>query len=208
MQLLAVDLAAKYSAACLMDENYQVIDQFDSWQQTEEQFIYLLAGKWFQGPLVDDGHFVDGPPPPAVMAVEDLPHGLNYSRLVKTVLRLQGRIVQAMHEMPEGRTGDVVFLAPNAWRKHYDLKRGTGPDIVVPTAAGFGYTAPDVSARAQGVKGGKAIARKVATDYCAAYLIARFMVDMHKQHNTFDVVGTSRYGTEVIRKKDVNDQDS
>ncbi len=200
MSVLAVDLAAKYSAACLMDHDHTVTEQFDSWGRTEEEFIYLLAGKWL---FPDETESL-----PEVMIIEDLPHGLAYSRLVKTVLRLQGRIVQALHEMPMGHTADALFLAPIEWRKHYDLKRGTGPDIVVPTAAQSGYEPPaeriTAIAEATGKRGGgKAIARKVATDYCSAYLIARFAIDMHKQHGTYDVVGTSRYDTDVIRKKDV-----
>ncbi len=203
MSVLAVDLAAKYSAACLMDDSYQVHAEFDSWGRTEEQFLYRLAGPWL------DPRWHDVTPLPAVMAVEDLPHGLSYSTLVKTVLRLQGRICQVMHESYNGDTEDVLFLAPIEWRKHFELKRGTGPDIVVPTAAAFGYAAPPERiteiAEAKGKRGGgAAIARKVATDYCSAYLIARFMVDMKKQHDTYDVVGTSRYHTKVIRKKDVN----
>lgn len=200
MTILAVDLAAKYSAACLMGDNYQVIDQWDSWQKTEEMFIYSLVGYWC---------WFDEKPPgtPELMVIEDLPHGLAYSTLVKSVLRLQGRIVQAMHEMPHGRTEDVLFLAPAEWRKHYDLKRGTGPAIVVPTAAEFGYEPPDLSDRAKGVKGGKAVARKVATDYCSAYLIARWALETKGIYETYDVTGTSRYDTAAIKKKDFDAQD-
>lgn len=197
MTVLAVDLAAKFSAAILMDDDFTVLDQFDSWQKSEEAFIYLCAGQWF-APVTR----------PDAMVVEDLPHGLAYSRLVKTVLRLQGRIVQALHEMPEGNVDDIVFLAPQQWRSFYQLKNGTGPNIVVPTAAEFGYEPPDLTERAAAEKGGKARARKVATDYCAAYLIARWAVSTKKNIGTYDQVGTSRYTTTVIRKKDVNDEDS
>lgn len=253
MTVLAVDLAAKYSAACLMNENYQVIDQFDSWQVTEEQFIYNLVGPWlgaFREPAakdykvdvdLDNGpvtvtvtHLLTGQSVtrtgrsqlratsdamwnlrmqveqwPDAMVVEDLPHGLKYSTLIKTVCRLQGRIVQAMHEMPNGQTEDVLFVAPAEWRRHFTgLERGTGPEAVVPVAAEFGYVPPDLTDRIEGVKGGKAIARKVQTDYCSAYLIARWAIDAKKKYDTYDIVGTSRYDTGVIRKKDFSDQDS
>lgn len=200
MTVLAVDLAAKYSAACLMDDDYNVLKQFDSWQVTEEQFIYLCAADWLWCWGDEE--------PPEVMVVEDLPHGLRYSTLVKTVLRLQGRFVQAMHEMPHGQTEDILFAAPAEWRRTFPgLERGTGPEAVVPVAAGLGYTPPDLTARTVG-KGAKAIARKVQTDYCSAYLIARWAIDTKKTHGTFDVIGTSRYSTKVIRKKDFNDQDN
>ncbi len=173
-----------------MDRDYHIITQFDSWTVSEEQFIYRITGHW-----------LDGEGAPDVAVIEDLPHGLNYTRTVKRVLRLQGRIAQAMYEVPGGGIEDIVFLAPNAWRAHYDLKNGTGAAIVVPTAATLGYHPPDLTSRAKG-NGGRTVATKVATDYCAAFLIARFAVDMEKEHGTYDVVGTSRYHTDVVRKKE------
>ena len=190
MTVLAVDLAAKYSAACLMDDDYEVIEQFDSWQQTEDAFVCHLTAGWT---VVNT---------PDVMIVEDLPHGLRYTTLVKAVCRLQGRIVQSMQECTDGDWEEILFVAPATWRAHYpEAKRGTGPDIVVPIAAQFGYTAPDLLARAKG-SGGKTRADKVATDYCSAYLIARWAIDTKRQFGTYDVPGTSRYNTTVIRKKD------
>lgn len=194
MTVLAVDLAAKYSAACLMDENYTVLNQFDSWGVSEEQFIFLCTEPWF---------WAADALPPDVLVIEDLPHGLKYSTLVKTVCRLQGRFIQSMYDMPDGQTSDVLFVSPAEWRRTYDgMERGTGPNVVVPVAERFGYTPPDLTDRITGVKGAKAIARKVATDYCSAYLIARWAITAKKTHDTFDVVGTSRYDTPVIRKKD------
>ncbi len=192
MTVLAVDLAAKYSAACLMNDEHDVMHEFDSWGCTEESFIH---------------HLVDAYEDADWAVIEDLPHGLRYSTLVKTVCRLQGRIYHAFRQVNRYASEDVVFAAPNQWRHHFGLKRGTGADIVVPTAAEFGYTAPDLTARS-GVKGGKAIARKVATDYCAAYLIGRWAIDQVNEHKTYDLVGTSRYNTDVVRKKDVNVEDS
>ncbi len=252
MTVLAVDLAARYSAACWMADDYRVLSQFDSWQKTEAEFIDLCVAPWskdielraqelkvdvaFKGfeehpasrCTVTLTHLPTGKiatavnrnqlramnmaltelrdlvnPVPDVMVIEDLPHGLKYSSLIKAVCRLQGRIVQAMHEIPEGDPKDILFAAPIAWREHYDLKRGTGSTIVVPTAAQFGYHPPDMTQRAKG-NGGATLARKVETDYCAAYLIARWAIDMKKTTNTYDVVGTSRPHTTVIRKKDID----
>jgi hypothetical protein len=192
--VLAVDLAAKYSAACLMDEDYQVINEFDSWGRSESQFI---------AELVDC--FVWATPDPDVMVVEDLPHGLRYSTLIKTVCRLQGRIFDRM-QFTRQCGDDILFLAPAEWRRTFPgMERGTGPEAVTPVSAAFGYKPPDLSERAK-VKGGKAIARKVATDYCSGYLIARWAIDTKTKHGTYDVTGTSRYNTQVIRKKDFDAQ--
>ena len=193
MTVLAVDLAAKYSAACLMDEDFMVRAQFDSWDKSEEEFLARLTDTFTQ------------PHGPDLMAVEDLPHGLPYSTLVKTVCRLQGRVVHAMHMAFARR--NVLFVAPATWRAHYTgMERGTGPQAVFPVSERYGYTPPDLSIRAKD-NGGKSRATKVASDYCSAYLIARWAIDMKKQYGTYDVPGTSRYDTAVIRKKDFDDQD-
>lgn len=198
MTVLAVDLAARYSAACLMSDDFKVLHQVDSWGCTESVFVDEISRWWSY----------DRTPQPEVMVVEDLPHGLNYSTLIKTVCRLQGRIY---HHMQDNYTAgdDILFLAPAEWRKTFEgMGRGTGPKIVVEVAARYGYTPPaDLMTRAKG-NGGKTVADKVATDYCSAYLIARWAVNTKKVHGTYDIVGTSRYTTKVIKKKDVNGEDS
>jgi hypothetical protein len=190
--ILAVDLAAKYSAACLMNDDYKVISQFDSWVNDEDVFVHKLAVHRYN----------DGPSTPDVMIVEDLPHGLNYTKLVKKVLRLQGRIVHAMNMYHPGGAKLIVFAAPNAWRAHFQgMERGTGSAAVFPVSAGFGYVPPDFTERTKG-KGGNGLATKIASDYCSAYLIARWAIDMNTRYGTYDVPGTSRYDTDPILKKD------
>lgn len=180
MSILAVDLAAKYSAACHMDDSGAVLGQFDSWGRTESEFIELCASPWYLTAVVH----------PAVMVVEDLPHRLPFAALVKQVCRIQGRIVEHMDVL--GAADKVLFVPPAVWRRHYTgLERGTGPDAVVPVAAALGYTPPDLTGHAG--KGVKATARKVSTDYCAAYLIARWAIDTHAATGGFDAPGTSRY---------------
>ena len=197
--VLAVDLAAKYSAVCLMDEEYTVIREFDSWGITEEMFLYQVVGPWLYARSVAV---------PDVLVIEDLPHGLAYSTLVKTVCRIQGRIVQAMHESLLGAVEDVLFVAPRQWRSHYEgMQRGTGPEAVFAASEKYEYLPPaDLEQRAKG-NGGKTKARKVASDYCSAYLIARWAFDMKREYGTFDVPGTSRYDTREIRAKEFHVQD-
>lgn len=188
MTVLAVDLAAKFSAACLMDDNYHVVSQVDSWLTSESRFITNLV------------EYFDTFTSPEVMVIEDLPHGLSYSTLVKTVCRLQGRIYERLQNTFS--SGDeILFVAPATWRAHYDMKRGTGPNEVFPVVEKFGYQPPDLTARSKG-NGGLSKAKKVQSDYCSAYLIARWAIDTKNQYGTYDVPGTSRYNTRVILKKD------
>lgn len=197
MTVLAVDLAAKYSAACLMNDRYQVLDQFDSWANDQSTFIHKLAMPWFYKDL----------PVPDVMIVEDLPHGLTYTKLLKKVLRLQGRILQTMDFFTTNGAQQVRFAAPIAWRAHFDhMERGTGPEAVFPVSASFGYQPPPFAERTKG-QGGKTLAKKIESDYCSAYLIARWATDMKKQYGTYDVVGTARHDTDPILKKDFDAQE-
>lgn len=183
MSVVAVDLAAKYSAACLLDELGQPAKEWDSWQKSENDFIGMLAYMWY--------HAATYAEEPQVMVVEDLPHRLPFASLVKRVCRIQGRIIDRAQQ--SGWLGKVLFVPPAVWRKAYKgLERGTGPDAVVPVAEALGYSPPDLSARIQRA-GDKATAKKVATDYCAAFLIGQWARSQWIDHGTFDAPGTSRY---------------
>lgn len=190
MSLVAVDLAAKFSAACWMNDQRQVIAQWDSWQRTETTFIDYITSPWAAGQK----------PLPYALLVEDLPHRLNFIGPVKHVCRLQGRIVERMAELDHER--DVIFVPPSEWRKFYPAlhKRGSGPKEVVSVAATYGdYTPPDLTHRLRGDRGEKATARKVQTDYCAAYLIGFWGISCW-YGGTLDVPGTHRYGQPVVPK--------
>lgn len=192
MTLLAVDLAAKYSAACLMNSDGDVLDEWDSWQVTESQFVASLL------------HPFVVPPKPAVLIIEDLPHRVPFMSTTKRVCRLQGRIYERFDNLDKSEL--VLFVDPSTWRATYPkLKvRGSGPDMVVEVAADMGYTPPDFTERAKG-NGGKTLAKKVATDYCAAFLIAHWALRTHRKWDSYEVPGTSRYGQQQIKKHNPGD---
>lgn len=185
MSIIAVDLAAKYSAYVHVDAFGRLLEQGDS-TAGEDDFLQRLIAEYQFG-------FADQ------LIVEDLPHGVEYRGLVKRVCQIQGRIVQlwAQHNSLD----DVVFVAPNTWRGYFPelRKRGAGMDAVVPIAARLGYLPPGLDALA-GPRGGRALINKVQTDYCAAYLIARWANHTYLQHESYDVPGTSRYGRPTIKK--------
>lgn len=186
MSLLAVDLAAKFSAACLLVDG-EVAWQDDSWQKTEKQFIDEITD------LFDPYHDpVYAAPVPDVLVIEDLPARLPFMTNVKDVCRLQGRIIERMAVY--GQVDKILFVQPATWQESYaelGIKRGAGPDIVVPVAAQLGYTPPDLSARIG--KGEKATARKVSTDYCAAFLIGRWAYNTVNSTGAYDASRTTRY---------------
>ncbi len=180
MSIVAVDLAARFSAACAMSFGNRIGLQVDSWGRTETQFIDVITSPW----LTTE--------PPAALIIEDLPHGVKYMTNTKNVCRLQGRLVERMDYY--GALSAILFVPPILWRRAYKgLENGTGPDAVVPVAEDLGYTPPDLSHRILKA-GDRALARKVGTDYCAAYLIARWAIGHYQDFGTFDATGTSRYG--------------
>lgn len=181
--ITAVDLAARRSAAIRMDSNGFIGDQFDSSTCTEQQFVTHVCTRSDQDQLV----------------VEDLPHGVEYRALVKRVCQLQGRI--AHHAEQVGQLDKLLFVDPATWRRHYPTlrARGQGPHAVIATAREQGYQPPNLD-HLRGPRGGSALTDKVTSDYCAAYLIARWALDTYDTAGTYDVPGTARYGQPTRRK--------
>lgn len=181
MSIIAVDLAAKFSAAVTLNDDGTVADQWDSWQISQTAFIDEVVYGW-SGILAADK--------PDLLIVEDLPPRVPWMTTVKDVCRIQGRLIERMHR--HDALDRLLFVQPDQWRSHFaGLKRGTGPDAVVPVAASLGYEPPDLTDRIG--KGEKATARKVATDYCAAYLIGRWALDYHAEHGHLDAPRTTRF---------------
>ena len=183
--VVAVDLAAKYSAACRFEDGYvQPTWQADSWSATEHAFLTAITDFW-----LPPEYFTPGPD---VLVVEDLPHRLPFANLVKRVCRMQGRIAERMETVQQ--LDKLLYVAPAVWRKHFKgLERGTGPEAVIPVARDIGYFPPDLTPRIKKA-GDKAIAKKVTTDYAAAFLIGVWAQDMHHRYGTFDgIPGADRY---------------
>lgn len=200
-QLVAVDLAARYSAAMQINfsedpypPEWRVMRTWDSWKPTEIEFVHQICSPFMVPPLTKV---------PDVMLIEDLPHGLKFAALVKRVCRLQGRIVEVMEQA--GHRDKILFVPPALWQRRYKrLADEKWPDAVVPVAHRHGYTPPDLVE--EGMRAAeRTIAKKVMTDYCAAYLIGFWGLDQLETHGTFDVEGTQRYTDKVTppRKKKV-----
>lgn len=191
--ILAVDLAAKFSAAVTMTYDHEVVDQHDSWHLPERKFVERICD-----PFDTWGTFYTGVD---WLVVEDLPARVMWTNSVKDVCRLQGRLKERLDEYEA--LGRLVLVQPETWREHYkpDLKRGTGPDAVVGVAAQYGYQSPDLTDRLARhpdnpdriLAGERPTARKVGTDYCAAYLIARWAVDRLNTHGDLNAPRTTRF---------------
>jgi hypothetical protein len=193
--LMAVDLAAKYSAACVMDDDGSIYSQFDSWSMTEDQFIWKLAEPWFMGKFVMHGQTEWLTGPPEVLVIEDLPHmlfkgGNTNPNTLKKVCRLHGRIEEKM--IQADAHDKVIFLPPATWLRSYGIK--TMKDAakqVQPKAEELGYVPPLDYTVYKGTD--RVTARKVNTDYCAAFLIARWALTYKQDSGTYDEPTTARF---------------
>lgn len=190
MRIVAVDLAAKYSAALHMSHRGGTYNQIDSWGRTEHEWIDAVTRPW-KAEGRAEGRAADWGDPPDCLVVEDLPHGVPFMSNTKAVCRLQGRIADRM--ACYGALDELRFVVPAMWRRHFHLKNGTGPDAVVGVAQANGYTPPDLSRRIARA-GDSTIARKVTTDYCAAFLIGAWFLDaFDAADGSLDFPGSSKY---------------
>jgi hypothetical protein len=201
--IMAVDLAARYSAAVRMSyteppypAEFQVTSSWNSWKPTEMEFVHQICSPFSGEPTLPSKV-------PEVMLIEDLPHGLKFAALVKRVCRLQGRIVELMEQY--GHRDKILFVPPALWQRYYKrVADEKWPDAVVPVAERHGYKPPNLVE-----EGMKAVerntAKKVMTDYCASYLIGFWGLAQLETHGTFDIEGTQRYTDKVTppRKKKV-----
>src|SRR5882724_1515815 len=162
----AVDLAAKFSALCIIDRSGSVLEQNHSWAKSEEEWVDTIVSPFYD------------PLPlgvPELLIVEDLPHGVSYKKIVKQVCRLQGRICHAMEAV--GMQDRLVFIPPQLWQLTYPgVARGAEKDRLAAAAGAaeeLGYIPPELLHKdLHGTD--RVAARKTKTDYIAAYLIARW----------------------------------
>jgi len=198
--LVSVDLAARYSAALKISytkppypPELRVVAGWDSWKISEMEFVHTICAPF------DPARFDSTPP--EVLLIEDLPHGLKFAALVKRVCRIQGRIVELMEQY--GQRDKILFVPPALWQRYYKrVADEKWPDAVVPVADRHFYRAPNLVE--EGMKAvDRNTAKKVMTDYCAAYLIGYWGLAQLESQGTFDVDGTQRYTDKVTpdRKK-------
>lgn len=201
--IVAVDLAARYSAAVQISytekpypPELRVTRSWNSWKPTEMEFVHQICSPFTVTPRLPSKV-------PEVMLIEDLPHGLKFAALVKRVCRIQGRIAEVMEQY--GHRDKILFVPPALWQRYYKrLPDEKWPDAVVPVAERNCYRPPNLVE--DGMKAvERNIAKKVMTDYCAAYLIGKWGLDQLEKQGTFDIDGTQRYTDKVTpeRKKKV-----
>lgn len=175
MPVLTVDLASKFSAVSVQDEDGGVLCEFDSNDKSSFQFAKEIA---------QAAHDYDV----RAVLIEDVPHGINRLFMVKAVLRLQGFV---MFSLIVAKKLDVTyFISPNDWMKYFNCvkKRGQSDNDHIEdlrsAAAFLGYEAPDlVGAYVKSLPEGTKVLKKHTnpleksrTDYVAAFLMGRWLL--------------------------------
>lgn len=163
--ILGIDLAARYSAAVLLDEGGQVTHQFDSWDVTTFGFCAHVA------------QYANGSHMKAVI-VEDLPYGINSQFMVKAPLRLQGVLAHALGPA----LAYTHFVMPSTWQRAMGVWKASPMDTEA-VSREAGYEPPDtvsmygpkhLNAKGKLLAVDRKKLEKVRTDYVDAYLIAEW----------------------------------
>ena len=167
MKVLTIDLAARFSAAAVMNSQYDILLEFDSWGKSSFDFVNEVIGAAIK-------YKVD------VIIFEDVPYGLSKQFMIKPVLRLQGIFIHALGL--SGLIERTVFLNPATWQRSFDDVYGKKAAGALAAAQLLGYNPPDMLAiHADEIpeKGKERTKmreqlKKAATDYVDAFLMARW----------------------------------
>jgi hypothetical protein len=173
--ILALDLAAKFSAGCVVDSTSgDVTDQWHSWGLSPFQF----ANK------VSSAFFMLSASPDAVLIIEDLPFAIGQTKTVRDVYRLQGMIIELVQEYTS--PSRVVFIPPMLWQHYFKpdgMKPGDKKAAKLIAEEKYGYTAPQLLHKdLHGTD--RAHARKTMEDYVDAFLISQYMVEVSRAHGS------------------------
>jgi hypothetical protein len=188
MNVVTLDLAAKFSAATVLNPAGDVTEQWDSFDISPIDFIEKTVG-WV---LKRDALFL----------VEDLPAHLPSSQIITTVRRLQGAFI--LQAAKVGVLDRMLFVDPATWQKHFpgvgggwapavegEKRRRWTPEERYATARLAaevnGYTPPMLAAEYvldRATDGQRVLKTKVKelekqeTDYVDAFLIGRWALDL------------------------------
>lgn len=188
--IIALDLAAKFSAGCVVEAaSGEVIDQWHSWGLSPFDFARKVSYQFSLLPTRLDPFLV----------VEDLPFAIGQTKTVRDVYRLQGMIVQLVQEY--SNPDRIVFIPPMLWQYHFKadgMKSGDKKAAKLIAQEKYNYVAPELLHKdLHGVD--RTHARKTMEDYVDAFLISRYMVEMGQKYGSVaqaieEIPRLERYG--------------
>jgi hypothetical protein len=174
--ILAVDLAAKFSAAVHMDVAGEVVGEWHSWQRSQWEWAQLLG-------FAALGEMPGQYDIPNIVLIEDVPLGLRQSQAVKGAFRAQGRILQTAVDEAK-----IVWIPPKLWQDYYKPYGMSPGDKKAAKSIAFeqyGYSAPELLRKdLHGVD--RVHARKTMEDHTDAFLIARYMLEQTRLYGSIE----------------------
>lgn len=184
---LTVDLASKFSAACLTNEAGQVVWQGDSMGKSASEWVDTLTSV---ADRISQSFEL-------LILVEDVPYGISSQAMTKPVLRLQGMLIHAMSGIP------FYFINPSTWQKRFDgvgrapkgMSKTDGAKYRIAKAAEwakeYGYEPPNLVQKWQDenpdlkpLKKYTAPLEKNMTDYVDAYLMNIWLQEHREDFTT------------------------
>lgn len=189
MNIVTLDLAAKFSAAAVLDEHGTVTERWDSFDISPIGFIEKTVG-WV---LKRDAQ---------LFLVEDLPPHVPPSQVTTTVCRLQGAFI--LEAAKVGILERMLFVQPDTWQQHFPgVGKGWHPKVdkqprtrITPeeryaaaraAAEDCGYIPPMLAAEYvldRATDGQRVLKSKIKelekqeTDHIDAFLMGRWVLDL------------------------------
>jgi len=181
---LTVDLAAKFSAACVQDDAGEVHREWDS-----RGVSHIAFARSLRDAAIDFGF-----DPDSRILVEDVPYGISSQGQVKSPLRFQGIVIDELEDF----LGQTFFVNPRTWQTFFgcaivpkELAKGMTKTMkeswligaAAQAAADRGYSPPDLVAQfiAEQPEGARILKKdtnpltKNMTDYVDAFLMGRWV---------------------------------
>lgn len=213
-RVLAVDLAARFSAAAVVvspePEVFKVEWQADSTGAVDcdgaLRVVEVIPGRETQWIMqleemsrryvFYDVRVVKGAALGAV-AVEDQPHGVRFDSTAKHVARIQGRLIDRFDRA--NKLDLLWFVPPALWQRTIDGVWRKGPTEQLEAASKLGYRPPEFGPSLKPGTGvpplgtARAIARKIQTDYVAAFLIGVWACRTLREVGSLDVPSCQSY---------------
>lgn len=208
MIVQAVDLAARFSAACLLGPSGSVISEYGS-EYTADAVVAetseVHARSRFFVAMVANSVLIPETCPDWVV-VEDVPHQMRFDTITKAVCRLQGELISKL--AVRSALDKLIFIPPALWQRHFPGVWKGGVKGAAAAASSYGYTPPDLLEAHRGIydhlHGGETSQlrqklrgnlKKQMSDYIDAFLIAQWAQETMEKHGTLEVKSAQKYVT-------------
>lgn len=181
IRIVGVDLASKYSAACVFSSATEQAEVFHSIDYSEDEFLHWIVT---YANMHNDCYVL----------VEDLPPRVVFSWDIKKTIRMQGRIAEKLFALEA--IDRLRYASPHVWQQATPGIWKQGMLATIPVAEElYGYTPPE----REDIRP-PALRKKIRSDYSASYLISRWGESVIRATGTLDSAGIHKYGERAVAR--------